>query len=727
MPQGKIELRFARLADLAPLLGVTVNGRIEGTLDMAASQGRPQARLALTGTQLALAGDSIDTLRLEGTIDDPVTRPKLALRLAAAGIAARGIAGAATLGATGLVEALALKLSADLRQDATPAHVDAAATFDVPRRSLVLTEFETQTRGETLRLIDTAHFDFARGVAVDRLRLGAGAAVLDMAGRLTPRLAVTASLRNLTPALAKPFLPGLAARGTLSAEAKLGGTLAAPSGSIHITGDALQLEEAAAGAIAPASLDARGELSGSAMQLDLRVAAGHAIALDVTGRVPLSASGALDLQAKGTLDLAVFDPVLAAGGRRVAGQVTLDAAAAGSLAAPRITGTAQLAKGEVQDFSLGLRLAGVTARLEADGDTLRLVTLNARAGPGSITASGTLALLTAGMPVSLAVTARNARPLSSDLLTATLDADLTLRGNAAGPLDLAGRVRVARADINIPDNFPPGVAVLNVQRGGAPPPPPRPPPEIGLDIAVDAPEQVFVRGHGLDAEMAGRLQLGGTLAAPQVSGGFDLRRGTFSLASETLTFTRGRVSFDGGALTRKLDPTLNFAAESSSATMTATLTVTGYADAPKIALSSVPQLPQDEVLAQLLFGQSVKQLTAFQLAELARAVASLTGVGGGFDPLASVRKALGLDRLSAGSGSGGTGASLQAGKYVAEGVYVGAQQGSAGGTRAQVQIDLTKHLKLDTVIGTGGAAPAAGVTPDNDAGSSVGLTYQLDY
>ena len=42
------------------------------------------------------------------------------------------------------------------------------------------------------------------------------------------------------------------------------------------------------------------------------------------------------------------------------------------------------------------------------------------------------------MPVDLTLTARNATPLSSDLLTAVLDADLTLRGEALGRMD-AGR------------------------------------------------------------------------------------------------------------------------------------------------------------------------------------------------------------------------------------------------------------------------------------------------
>jgi translocation and assembly module TamB len=44
-----------------------------------------------------------------------------------------------------------------------------------------------------------------------------------------------------------------------------------------------------------------------------------------------------------------------------------------------------------------------------------------------------------------------------------------------------------------------------------------------------------------------------------------------------------------------------------------------------------------------------------------------------------------------------------------------------------VQIDITRHLKLDTTLGTGGGTPATGTTIDNDPGSSVGLTYQIDY
>lgn len=186
------------------------------------------------------------------------------------------------------------------------------------------------------------------------------------------------------------------------------------------------------------------------------------------------------------------------------------------------------------------------------------------------------------------------------------------------------------------------------------------------------------------------------------------------------------MGFEGTGPSGKLDPTLNLIAEKTANDVTATLAVTGYADTPKIQLSSTPDLPQDEILAHLLYGQSVKQLSPFQIAAVARALASRAGIGG--DPIGSLRRGLGLDRLSVGAASGNaTGATVEAGKYIASGVYVGTKQGTSGGTKGQVQIDLTKRLKLETTLGTGGGAPATGATPDNDPGSSIGLRYQLEY
>ena len=129
-------------------------------------------------------------------------------------------------------------------------------------------------------------------------------------------------------------------------------------------------------------------------------------------------------------------------------------------------------------------------------------------------------------------------------------------------------------------------------------------------------------------------------------------------------------------------------------------------------------MPSDEILATLLFGQSTASLTPFQAASLAAALAQISGIGGGgLNPLDKVRSALGLDELSLG-GSGSGPPSLQAGRYVTPGVYVGASQAANGqGTQVNVEINLYKGLKLDTATSGGSGSNS----------SSVGLSYQFNY
>ncbi|HEY0426018.1 MAG TPA: translocation/assembly module TamB domain-containing protein, partial [Rhodopila sp.] len=294
-----------------------------------------------------------------------------------------------------------------------------------------------------------------------------------------------------------------------------------------------------------------------------------------------------------------------------------------------------------------------------------------------------------------------------------------------GDLQAGGRLHVRRADIRIPDKMPSSIAVLPVRDANAPPPPPQPtepPTTIALNLTIDAPQQVFIRGRGLDAELGGTITIRGTTAKPIPDGGLHLRRGTLTVVGSTLNFTEGTIDFSGAGIA---DPSVHFVATSTTATIVATLTVSGSAKDPKITLSSVPDMPQDEILAQLLFNTSTSKLSPFQLAEIAAALASLSGATSGFDPLESLRNTFGLDRLSVGSNSSGS-PTLEAGRYLTRGVYLGAKQSATGGgTQATVQVDIAKGLKLESTAGSG-STTATGSTSSSDA-ASIGLTYQFEY
>src|SRR5262249_6523258 len=147
------------------------------------------------------------------------------------------------------------------------------------------------------------------------------------------------------------------------------------------------------------------------------------------------------------------------------------------------------------------------------------------------------------------MTAKNAQPIANNVVTANLDADIKVTGTARERLDVTGKVGINRANVEIPSGLPPNVAVLDVRRPGeAPPKPPERPLIIALNVTVDAPRQILVKGRGLDAELGGELRIRGTTDSPSVNGGFDLQRGFFTLGSSKLNFTNGAVTFSGAGL-----------------------------------------------------------------------------------------------------------------------------------------------------------------------------------
>ena len=159
----------------------------------------------------------------------------------------------------------------------------------------------------------------------------------------------------------------------------------------------------------------------------------------------------------------------------------------------------------------------------------------------------------------------------------------------------------------------------------------------------------------------------------------------------------------------------------------ATLTVGGTARDPKITLSSQPELPQDQILALLLFHTNTGQLSPFQIASIAAGLAEISGSTSSLpNPLESLQNALGLDQLGINSGPNGS-PTLQAGRYVGRNLYVGAQE-STGGTGAQgvVTYNLTPGLKLNATVGAGQTTSAIGNTGETN-GASVGLSYQFQY
>ena len=624
-----------------------------------------------------------------------------------------------TLRAQGPQDALALQAQLQCASLASaPASASLAATLNIPARSVRLTQFTSSWHGLEPALLGPADITAKNGLSIRHLALALAGGRVGLDGTLTPRLAATAQIQNLPLSVVKLFAPGLDATGTVSASADLNGTLADPGGKLTLNAQGMHLRTGSAAALPPASLTGTASLAAGAANVDLALNAGPSLTLTARGGVPLRANAGFDLRLDGTTDLRLLDAIIGAQGTTARGMAETHLYLTGPLSAPRATGTLTLANGSVQNIGTGLNLTHIQAQFLADGQSLTLQSVTAQAGQGQITGHGWLDLAAPNMPFNVALHADNATPTASDLVTETLNGDLALQGALQGQMALSGKLTITKATINIPRALPPSVARLRIIRAGeAVPPPPAPPPPIILALDITAKDQIFVHGDGLFAVLGGHVVLSGTAAAPAPEGGFNLIRGEYTLAGKTLQFTQGRISFTGAGFV----PALDLEATTTTADgTTATLIVGGTANKPTITLTSTPPLPSDEILARLLFGVSTSNLSPFQAASLAAALAQLSGLGAGLNPLDKMRNVLGLDELSIGSSGASGMPSLQAGRYVAPGVYVGATQATNGqGTQANVQINLYKGLKLQTSTGTS--------TTSGGQSSSVGLTYQFNY
>jgi translocation and assembly module TamB len=700
---GQLRMRIGQLNDLDRLLGISVSGSVDGDVGFVPASGHTQLQAQLQGRNLVI-GQFTGDVHLQ----------------------ARGIS-----------DALGLQMTAELPAlYGTPASLSSAAVLNIDTRELRVASASIGFRGETIRLLAPAQLSFAKGLAIDDLKIGALDAVLELKGQVAPTLDLRASLRQVKPNLINVFSPGLLASGTFDAQTRLRGSVSSPTGRIQLDASEVRFADDAATGLPPIEMHASAQLAGDTASVNAKLTAGANSQLSASGTAPLNASGALDMKIGGKLDVGLANPLLEARGMHATGQLTVDATVTGSTTAPQVGGGITLAQGSVRDYGHGVNLSDITAEVIGDQGALQIKSFKATAVSGSVGMTGSFGVLQPGLPLDLKITAKNAQPVVSSIVTANLDADLRVSGTVRERLDVAGTIHVNKATIGIPDSLPPDVAVLDVRRRGrAAPVVTGKQLVVGIDVAIQAPQEILVQGRGLDAEMGGSIKLSGTSDTLLASGGLDLQRGSFTIAGNKLTFTQGRVSFDGAGLQKKIDPTLDFTAQTSLASTTATLRITGVADAPRFDFSSSPVLPQDEIMAQLLFGENAAQLTALQAAQIGAALATLSGVGGsGLNPLVKLQKSLGLDRLTVGantttSATGATensGAAIEAGRYISKRVYIEGKQTTAGTSQVQVDVDLTKHLKLQTRLGNG-TASTQGTTPENDPGSSIGLSYQFEY
>jgi len=734
LASGTLELRAVDLAALDPWTQAGLSGRMDLVVELVTAKARQDAVIRASLVDLAGPFGRLTRAGLDLTLRDAAETRRLSADLEAAGFAREGLGvEEARVHVEGTLERLAFDLKAQGATDrpfALEASGNGGLSGEVLR--MRIERLQGTYDGRRMVLARPLEAELADGVLripeID-VRIEEKTQIRGSLERRPQRLALELDVFRLPLALAAEFgAPDLA--GTADLHLRLDGPPAGPRGELVMQLRGLRPADPLLSDLPPADVDLTARLGQGRLSLAAQAVRGGATTLVAELALPLRldlARGTLDLPDGGGLSgriraeaalstlatLAGLDHLLARG------TLAADLALAGTVGSPELDGTVRIVGARIEEGRTGLVLDRLELLVRARGRELVVERLAARDGNGGrLSGSGRINLADLIHPeYDLTLNARDFRTVATDSALVVLDADIDIVGDVAAA-GVSGRVRVDRAEFRIgADLGAPDVPVLAVEERGTggtvrvPAVRPEAGPAFRLvhDLVIEAPGRVHVRGFGLESEWGGRLRIVGTTPDLAIEGGFGLRRGTLDLLGQRLTLARGTVTFYGSLPPQ---PVLDVEATAERESVKIRVLLEGAASRPRLTLVSEPELPQDEILARLLFGTSRDVLKPTQALRLAAALRELES--GGFGLLGGLREALGVDVLDLGTDESG-GASVAAGKYLSNEVYLQVERSLATGeTKGRIEVEITPNVSFGAEAGSEGT-------------SGVELEWRFDY
>ncbi|NEY90261.1 translocation/assembly module TamB domain-containing protein [Tabrizicola oligotrophica] len=453
--------------------------------------------------------------------------------------------------------------------------------------------------------------------------------------------------------------------------------------------------------------------------------------LDVSGKGPGGIEAAIkgqiapersDLTIRGRAQAGLANAFLLP--RSMAGQVGFDLRLNGPMALSSLSGPVTLERGRLSDPSLAFAFDGISARATLSGGTVNLTGSLPLTTSGKVAVSGTVGLAEPFVS-ALGLDLQGVTLHDPDLFETRLAGALRLTGPLLARPLLAGRITLIETELRVPSTGFGGAAGLPellhrnepedvratraragllteaegaARSGGG---------DLGLDVTISAPNRVFIRGRGLDAELGGEVRLLGSLSALAPAGAFNLIRGRLDILGKRFDLDEALMQLEGD-----LVPFLRIVASTENDGITANVLIEGRADDPKVSFTSTPDLPEEEVVAQLLFGQGLQNLSALQALQLASAVATLAGRGGE-GVMTKLRQGIGIDNLDVKTTAEG-GTEVTAGKYIGKNAYTEVTVGQDGKSQINLNLDLTDSITLRGRAGS-------------DGQTGVGVFVEKDY
>lgn len=446
------------------------------------------------------------------------------------------------------------------------------------------------------------------------------------------------------------------------------------------------------------------------------------LAAQIVGEVSRDGNLALDVDGSAPLALAnaALDP------RRLSGLANFNLNVNGPPAVSSLSGQVTFSNGRLAAPTLGEALTDLGGQVRLSNGNAQIdLTTRVESG-GSISINGPIAL-TGANQADITVALNDVVLRDPELYSSRIAGTINLNGPLQGGARISGRLALGQTDVQVPSSSISTLGELpdvthigetaavrqTLARAGV----------LGgngsdadrdgggrafpLDIVINAPSRIFIRGRGLDAELGGSLTIGGTTANVIPVGRFELVRGRIDILQQRFELDEGTATLQGD-----FEPLIRLVATTETDNGTViSIVVEGPAGEPEVSFNSVPELPQDEVLSQLIFGRDLQSISPLQAVQLASAVSTLAGRGGG--ALDRLRANIGLDDFDVTTDEQGN-AAVRAGAYLSENVYTDVTVTSVGETEINLNLDITREITAKGSV-------------DQDGETSVGVFFERDY
>ncbi len=363
-----------------------------------------------------------------------------------------------------------------------------------------------------------------------------------------------------------------------------------------------------------------------------------------------------------------------------------------TLASPSLQGELEWQNGTYENYFTGIVLKDIEAKFEAHHDTIRLVQWNAHDDKkGEIAAKGKILLKPKEhFPYAFEAELQNLHALGFDMIDCNLTGPLYLHGDSLNML-AEGNLLIDEAKIQINERLPyevPTLPFTYVNRPSYLYSKTRRPKRgfiFRIDLELTAEKKVLVDGRGLNAELEGNVHLHGTNTNIVANGVLKLIKGEYQFSGKVFKLTEGEIVFND-----KPTPSayLNLNGTLTLPDITITAMLHGPLLSPQLTFQSNPQKSTSSILALILFNKDIADISHPEAIQLANTLVSLSG-GAGPDVLETIRKTIGVDRLSISSKPGTDELAVQIGKYLTRGVMITLSQ-SATSSQVIVEVELPK-------------------------------------